>query len=366
MASNQTLIVGAGLAGITCAEQLARRRERVVLVDRRAHIGGNAMDWHDDAGVLIHPYGPHIFHTNSQRVFEYLSQFTSWRFYEHRVLANVGGELYPLPINRTTINAVYDTCLSTPDEVEQFLAHERVELPEPLRTSEDVALSTVGPMLTDMFFRGYTKKQWGVGLEGLSSSVIRRLPVRTDTDDRYFTDRFQFMPAEGYGVMFAHMLESPWIEVRLGADGMKLLEQEHWKHTVWTGPIDEYFGHCFGRLPYRSLRFEHRHSPDEGLLQPVATVNYPSENVPYTRVSEFRHITGQLHEGTSLCYEYPQAEGDPYYPVPNEDNQALYRRYEEMTRSLKVSFVGRLATYKYYNLDQVCAAALKTVADLGL
>jgi UDP-galactopyranose mutase len=353
------LIVGAGFAGVVCAERLAAAGKRILVVDRRGHIGGNAYDRTDEHGVLVHPYGPHIFHTNSKRVFAYLSQFTSWRFYEHRVRAELDGKLYPLPINRQTLNLLYSLEL---DELGAAAYLEKVRISKPhIRTSEDVVLSSVGADLCEKFFRGYTRKQWGLDLSELSAGVAARVPTRTDDDDRYFGDTFQFMPAPGYSVMFGRMLGDPRIEVRLSTDFEELRGQNIAKHIIYTGPIDAYFNHRLGRLPYRSLRFEHRHLHCVERYQDVGTVNYPNMHA-YTRITEFKHLTGQRHPGTSIVFEFPEAEGDPYYPIPRPDNEALFKRYLALAeRESDVSFIGRLAQYRYYNMDQVVGAALALV-----
>jgi UDP-galactopyranose mutase len=360
------MIVGAGFAGAVMAERLANDGgKRVLVVDRRPHIAGNAFDHHDDAGILIHQYGPHIFHTNSTEIFDYLSRFTQWRPYEHRVLADVNGKHVPMPINRTTINLLYDVDLKTDGEVEAFLAS-RAEPVEPIRTSADVVVSKVGRELYETFFRGYTRKQWGMDPSELDKSVTARVPTRTDTDDRYFGDRYQVMPAEGYTRMFERMLDHPNIDLLLGVDYAEVRDAYPHDHLVFTGPIDEYFGHRYGRLPYRSLRFEHQ-TLDQEWLQPVAVVNYPSEEVPFTRVTEYKHLTGQVSERTSITTEYPSATGDPYYPIPRDENQALYKRYEALALAEPdVSFVGRLATYRYYNMDQVVGQALATYRRLAI
>ncbi len=356
------LIIGAGFAGAVCAERLAAAGHTCLVIDVRDHIGGNAHDRFDDAGVLIHPYGPHIFHTNAQRIFDYLSCFTEWRFYEHRVLASVRGQLVPLPINRTTLNRLYDLDLDE-DGAEAFL--ERVREPrDPIRTSEDVVLNSVGSDLCDAFFRGYTKKQWGLDLSQLSAGVAARIPTRFNDDDRYFTDRLQFMPRDGYTAMFARMLASERIDVRLGVDYFDKRDGYAARHIIYTGPIDRFFDHRYGRLPYRSLSFEHRHIPGTTQFQDAATVNYPNDH-DYTRITEFKYLTGQEHAGTSIVLEYPQAEGDPYYPIPRPENEALFKRYADLGRGLDgVTFVGRLAQYRYYNMDQVVGAALTATDDL--
>lgn len=356
------LIVGAGFAGSVCAERLAAAGKRVLLIDRRPHIGGNAYDEMDKHGVLVHPYGPHIFHTNSKRIFEYLSQFTDWRFYEHRVLAKVGDELLPIPINRTTINRLYGLSLDE-EGVKTFLEKQK-EPRETIRTSEDVVLSSVGRDLCEKFFRGYTRKQWALDLSELATSVAARIPTRCNDDDRYFTDVFQFMPAQGYSKMFAAMLVNPLIDIQVGVDFRSVRTQADYGHLIYTGPIDAFFDFCFGRLPYRSLRFEHEHLPNCDHYQIVGTVNYPNDHA-YTRITEFKHLTGQVHAGSSVVREYPTDDGDPYYPIPRSENEALFNRYEELAKQEeRVTFLGRLAQYRYYNMDQVVAAALVAVKRL--
>ncbi len=357
------LIVGAGFAGSVLAERLAADADqRVLLIDRRPHIGGNAYDHYDEAGVLVHRYGPHIFHTNSNEIAAYLSRFTAWRPYEHRVLAQVDGQLVPIPINLTTINQLYGLNLG-PDEVEAFLAARAEPVPA-VRTSEDVVVSRVGRELYEKFFRGYTRKQWGVDPSELDKSVTARVPTRTNTDDRYFGDSFQNMPLHGYTRMFENMLDHPNIKIMLNTDYREIAGDVAYDRLIFTGPVDEYFDYRYGELPYRSLRFEHR-TVDAERHQPVAVVNYPAFEVPYTRVTEYKHLTGQVHPRTSLTYEYPAADGDPYYPVPRPENAELYRKYQRLADSTPdVYFVGRLATYRYYNMDQVVGQALALYAKL--
>lgn len=350
------LIVGAGFAGSVLAERLASELNcKVLMVDKRPHVGGNAHDRYDDSGVLVHPYGPHIFHTNSADIFEYLSRFTQWRPYQHRVLASVDGQRVPLPINLDTVNRLYGLNL-TSFEMETWLesvAEKKAEI----SNSEDVIVNKVGRELYNKFFRGYTRKQWGLDPSELDASVTARVPTRTNRDDRYFTDTYQAMPLHGYTRMFEKMLDHPNIKIMLNTDYREVVDLVPWKHMVYSGPIDAFF-HCkHGKLPYRSIRFEHRTLGQEE-FQPVGTVNYPND-YGYTRISEFKHITGQRHAQTSIVYEYPCADGDPYYPVPRAENTALYRRYEAEAEALdNVTFVGRLATYKYYNMDQVVGQAL--------
>ncbi len=352
------LIVGAGFAGSVIAQQLAsQRNEQVLLIDRRPHIGGNAFDRYNDAGILIHQYGPHIFHTNSMMIFDFLSQFTEWRFYEHRVLANVDNMLLPIPINLDTVNRLYGLNLNS-EELERWFASQ-AEPVEDIRTSEDVVVSKVGRDLYKKFFEGYTKKQWGVYPSELDKSVTSRVPTRTNRDDRYFGDEYQFMPAGGYTRMFERMVSHPNIKIMLQTDYAEIKNKIPYRRMVFTGPIDEFFGFRLGKLPYRSLHFEHV-TLDKEWQQSVAVVNYP-QSEKYTRVTEYKHLTGQLHPKTSITYEYPSDTGDPYYPVPRAENQELYKKYEALASSTRdVWFVGQLATYRYYNMDQVVGQALAT------
>jgi UDP-galactopyranose mutase len=360
------LIVGAGFAGSVIAERLASQHgARVLLIDRRPHVGGNAYDEKDEAGILYHKYGPHIFHTNSDMVVDYLSQFTEWRPYEHRVRAHVRGQNVPIPINRTTLNALFHLDLRSDAEAAAYLAT-RAEPVEEIRTSEDVVINAVGRELYELFFQGYTRKQWGLDPSQLDKQVTSRIPTRTNTDDRYFTDRFQAMPLNGYTAMFERMLDNPLIDKSLGTDFRDLRHKAFQlaDHIIFTGPVDEYFDYRFGKLPYRSLKFDHR-TLDEEQHQEVAVVNYPDPSVPYTRVSEYKHLTGQKHPRTSITYEYPAEEGDPYYPIPRPENQALYKRYEALAdATANVTVVGRLATYRYYNMDQIVGQALATFRRL--
>ena len=350
------LIVGAGFAGMVVASEMARHAgKKVLLIDRRSHIGGNAYDSLDSAGVLIHNYGPHIFHTNSKDVFGYLSRFTKWRNYQHRVLASVDGKLVPIPINLDTVNALYGLNL-TAGELEgwfQRVAEKRATI----RTSEDVVVSRVGRDLYEKMFRGYTRKQWGLDPSELDASVTARIPVRLDRDDRYFSDTYQAMPLDGFTRMFENMVDHPNIRFVPNTSWEDVRGEVRYRELIYTGPIDEFYGYRFGKLPYRSLRFRHE-TYDVPRLQRVAVINYPNEH-DYTRVTEFKHLTGQEHPKTSVVYEYPCDGGDPYYPVPRAENASIYRQYEALgAADPRVHFAGRLATYRYYNMDQVVAQAL--------
>ncbi len=357
------LIVGAGFAGSVLAERLASQsNKKILIVDTRNHIGGNAYDQYNEAGILVHKYGPHIFHTNSRDVFAYLSHFTDWRRYEHRVLASVDGQLVPIPINLDTINKLYGLNL-TAFQLTGFL--ESVAEPKDyIRTSEDVVVSKVGRELYEKFFRNYTRKQWGIDPSELDKSVTARVPTRTNRDDRYFTDTYQAMPLHGYTRLFEKMLAHPNIKIMLNTDYREIQGVIPYKEMIYTGPVDGFFDYCYGKLPYRSLDFKHE-TLNEQVHQPQAVINYPNEHL-YTRVTEFKYLTGQEHPKTSIVYEYPQAEGDPYYPVPRPENAELYKQYKALADATpNVHFVGRLATYKYYNMDQVVAQALALYAQLS-
>lgn len=359
------LVVGAGFAGAIMAERIATElRLRVLVVDRRDHIAGNAYDARDEHGALVHRYGPHLFHANSTKIVDYLSRFTDWWPYEHRVLANVAGQLLPVPINLDTVNRLYGLSLDE-TELEGWLAA-RAEPIAHVRTAEDAVVARMGREIYETFFRGYTRKQWGVDPSALDASVTARIPVRCNRDDRYFTDSFQAMPAAGYTAMFERILDHPLIEVRLGTEYAHARESVAHAHTVFTGPVDEFFDRRFGPLPYRSLDFRFEQvATDGGCAQPVGQVNFPSETVPYTRITEFRHFQAPTDARSStVAYEYPTATGDPFYPIPAPENRERYHRYEALSKRLPdATFVGRLARYQYLNMDQVIGQALQTFAD---
>lgn len=356
------LIVGAGFAGSILAERLARGSgKRVLIIDKRSHIAGNAYDYHNQDGLLVHKYGPHIFHTNSTEVFSYLSQFTAWRPYEHRVLASVDGQLLPIPINLDTVNRLYG-CNMDSFELEKFF-ESAAEPVAKIRTSEDVVVSKIGRGLYEKFFRNYTRKHWGLDPSELDASVTSRVPIRLNRDDRYFTDLIQAMPRYGYTRMFENILDHPNIKIMLNTDYKDIGALIPFRQLIYTGPVDEFFDFRYGKLPYRSLRFEFV-TLDMCQAQPVAVINYPNEHL-YTRATEFKHLTGQEHPKTTLVYEYPCGEGDPYYPVPKPENAELYKQYHQLALSVpEVHFAGRLGTYKYYNMDQVTAQALTLYARI--
>jgi len=350
------LIVGAGFAGSVLAERLASQRDqRVLLIDRRPHIGGNAYDFFDDHGILVHAYGPHIFHCNSSAIYDYLSQFTEWRPYQHRVLTSVDGQFLPFPINLDTINALYGTQMDC-DELNAWL-EQRAEPRARIETSEDAVVSKIGRELYIKFFRGYTRKQWGLDPSELDAQVAARIPVRINRDDRYFADTYQVMPRYGYTRMFSRMIRHPNIHLMLNTDYREIRGIVPYREVIYTGPIDEFFDFRLGKLPYRSLDFQFETQASERVL-PAATINYPND-YPYTRVTELKYLTGQQHPQTTLVYEYPKAGGDPYYPIPQSENAERYKQYAALASELpNVHFTGRLGTYRYYNMDQVVAQSL--------
>jgi len=358
------LVVGAGLAGATLAERLATELEaRVLVADKRDHVAGNCHDPVAPTGLRYHRYGPHIFHTNATAVVDYLSRFTRWQPYEHRVLARIGTQLVPIPINRTTLNALYGLDLDAAGAA-AFLAARAIPAAR-VTNSEEAIVSRVGRELYERFFREYTRKQWGLDPAQLDASVCGRIPTRTSDDDRYFTDAFQAMPADGYTAMVQKMLANPRIDVALGTSYHAAVDRARFDRVIYTGPIDEFFDHRYGPLPYRSLRFEFE-TLDRERAQSAAVINEPGADVAYTRTTEFKYLTGQTHAKTMLSREYPMAEGEPYYPIPMPDSRALYERYRRLAaRQRRVTFVGRLAEYRYYNMDQAVASALATFAELA-
>lgn len=362
------LVVGAGFTGAVLAERIASQLEQKVLViDRRKHIAGNAFDSYDEHGILVHRYGPHIFHTNSERVWTYLSQFTPWRLYHHKQLAQVEGNLVPIPFNLNAIQQIFSRRLADRLE-EKLLLHfghgARVPILR-LRENDDPDLRFLADYVYKNVFEGYTKKQWGVLPEELDPSVTARVPVVVSRDDRYFADRFQGIPKYGYTRLFERMLSHANIKIGLGVAWGEAETTVTFKRAVFTGPIDEFFDFCYGRLPYRSLRFVHEHQLRPH-AQPAGVVTYPSEQ-SYTRTTEFKWLTGQVHPATTIAYEYPQPyvqfENEPYYPIPAPEHRELYERYRsEATKRRSIIFAGRLADYKYYNMDQAVARALAVFA----
>lgn len=361
----QWVVVGAGLVGCTIAERLATvLNERVLLVEARHHVGGNTYDELDSHGVMVHRYGPHIFHTNDERVWKYLSRFTKWNTYEHRVMAQVEGRLIPLPFNFNSLSALFP--LDQAVHLEQLLMEHYgpgQEIPIlRLREAEEPLIRKLADYVYERIFYGYTVKQWGLTPEQLGPAVMGRVPVRLSRDNRYFRDRFQGIPVLGYTHMIQRMLSHRNIEVALSTPFRTILDCASRCRLIFTGTIDSYFNHYFGLLPYRSLRFEFEHHTVEQ-YQSVPQINFPNQ-YEYTRTVEHKHMTGQKMLGTTIAREYPlphePGKNEPYYPVPSAENRAVYARYAAEAEKLRgsVFFAGRLADYRYYNMDQAVARAL--------
>jgi UDP-galactopyranose mutase len=364
MARWDWLIVGAGFTGAVLAERIATQLDQSVLViDRRNHIAGNAYDRAEN-GLLVHRYGPHIFHTNSERVWSYLSGFTPWRPYFHQVLGVVDGRQVPIPFNLNSILALFPPRMADrlcETLVERFGFGQKVPILK-LRTEPDAELQFLADYVYTRVFEGYTLKQWGMRPEELSPSVTARVPIFVSRDDRYFQDRYQAMPRDGYTAMFKRLLDHPRITVELNLEYKDALSSVQHDRTVFTGPIDEYFDYAHGPLPYRSIRFERRLEPRTSGL-PVGTVNYPNE-FDFTRISDQRHLSGEPDAQPLLISEYPEpyvvGVNEPYYPIPSTSTTALLDQYLSSAESLagRVFFAGRLGDYAYYNMDQACARAL--------
>lgn len=355
-------IVGSGLAGCSMARLLAEKyQEKVLVVEKRNHIGGNAYDCYNEEGILIHQYGPHIFHTNHEDVYQFLSRFTNWINYEHRVLSKVGNKLVPMPISIETINTLYDVDFDEA-QFEAYLNQVKVEK-ENIETSEDVVLSQAGNDIYEKLFKGYTTKQWGVSPAELDASVISRIPFRKNHDTRYFSDIYQGMPSEGYTKMMEKMLDHPCIEVLLNTDFHQVKNQLQYNTLIYTGPIDEYYDYAYGKLLYRSLKFEFETYPMES-YQKVAVINYPNDEA-FTRISEFKKMTMQKHPATTIVKEYPCFDDEPFYPYPTLENKQNFIPYAQaMAQEKNVYFIGRLAEYRYYNMDAVVKRALELVETI--
>lgn len=362
------IIVGAGISGATLAERYATQQNKKVLVlEKRDHIGGNCYDYTDDAGVLVSKYGAHIFHTSFEDVWEYVNLFSKWTPYEHRVLSYVDGKLVPVPVNITTVNMLFGLNIKNEEEMIEWLKKNTPIIPEP-KNSEEMAISRVGPVLYERMFKHYTEKQWDTSPVNLAPTVTGRIPVRTNFDDRYFSDPHQALPSEGYTKLFEKMLDHPNITVRLNTDYFAMKDQlKDFEKLFFTGPIDQFFAYKYGnKLQYRSLRFEFE-THDKEYYQSNAVINYPNDH-KYTRILEFKRLTGQKNPKTTICKEYPTWEGEPYYPVHSQENRDLYEEYrKEAEKSEKdgIYFVGRLANYKYFNMDQAFKNALDLYSRLN-
>lgn len=350
------VVVGAGLAGLTLAERIAEvLNEKVLVIEKRGHIGGNVYDSYNEDGILIHNYGPHIFHTNDREVYEYLSCFTSWRDFWHRVLTYVDGNLIPMPITVETINKLYNLNLNC-FQVEEFLSKQAVEIKE-IKTSKDVALSKVGQVIYEKIFENYTKKQWGMDPAELDTSVISRIPVRTNRDTRYFNDKYQGMPLHGYTKMCERMAANKNIKLLLNTDYKEVINDISYDTLIYTGAVDEFYDFKYGKLTYRSVNFVFETHESE-VYQEAPVVNYPND-YDFTRITEYKQLTGQQHSKTTIGKEFPSAVGEPYYPFPTGEHRKQYGLYAaDMEKEQNVVFIGRLAEYRYYNMDAVVRRAL--------
>ncbi len=350
------IVVGAGLAGLTIAERIAEvLNEKVLVIEKRNHIGGNIYDSYNEDGILIHNYGPHIFHTNDKEVYDYLSQFTPWNDFWHRVLTQVDGNLIPMPITVETINKLYNLNLSC-EEIEEFLKKKAISIDD-IKTSKDVALSKVGQDIYEKFFENYTKKQWGIDPGEIDTSIISRIPIRSNRDTRYFSDKYQGMPKYGYTKMCENMIQNKNIKLLLNTDYKEVINDIEYEKLIYTGPTDYFYDYKYGKLAYRSINFVFE-THDKEDYQPAPVVNYPND-YDYTRITEFKKLTYQEHKKTTILKEFPCDEGEPYYPFPTKewkDKFALYQ--EDMEKEKKVLFLGRLAEYRYYNMDAVVRSAL--------
>lgn len=366
------LIIGAGFTGSVLAERIASQLgQKVLVVEQRDHIGGNAYDYYDEQGVLVHQYGPHIFHTNARHVWDYLAQFTEWRSYYHHVLGVVDGKPVPLPFNLNSLYALFPPRYAdklAQQLIEQYGFNVKVPILKIRESADNDDVKFLADYIYNNVFYHYTLKQWELKPEELAPSVTARVPIYISRDDRYFQDPYQGLPKHGYTALFRRLLHHPKIKVLLNTTYQEIIEDIQYHKLIFTGPIDEFFAHKHGELPYRSLHFQFLHTEQEQ-KQPVATVNYPNE-YHYTRITEFKHLTGQRVYGSTYVEEYPQpykrGNNIPYYPIPKEEYRALYKQYQAEAEKLKgqVLFAGRLADYQYYNMDQAVARALSLFEKL--
>lgn len=359
------LIVGCGLSGVVIAERIATcLNEKVIIIEKRDHIGGNCYDYIDEeTGILMNKYGAHIFHTNDKGVWDYINNFGEWSRWEHTVISKVDNKYVPMPVNITTVNLLMDESIQTEAEMEEWLDRRQVKYQE-ITNSEEMAKSRIGEELYNKLVRDYTYKQWEKYPDELDKSVLARIPVRRNFDTRYFSDKYQALPKHGYTVFFENMLKNPLIEVYLNTDYLEYREKNDmskFKGVIFTGSIDAYFT-GLPKLEYRSIDFKKETYKGMNYFQQVSVVNYPELNVPYTRIVEYKHFLNQQSDDTIIVYETTNNEGDPYYPVPNDKNLELYEKYRELAEKEEseksVYFIGRLANYKYFNMDQAIRNAL--------
>lgn len=360
--SYDVVIVGAGISGITLAERYSSIGKKVLVIEKRNHIGGNCYDFINDDGILVAKYGPHYFHTNDEIVWEYVNLFSEWFLYEHRVVAHVNNKVVPIPVNQKTLNILFDAKVYSEENAQEWFENNREFIENP-QNAEDAVKARMGEKLYELLFKGYTTKQWGLDPKELGAEVTNRIPLRTNDDDRYFTDKYQAMPAEGYTKIFDKMVDNELVSIIFETDWDDIKNNIHgYEKLFFTGRIDQYFNEKFGVLQYRSLRFDFE-TLDREYFQEYSQENYPLLDVPYTRIVEYKRATGQKHPKTTISREYPTWDGEPYYPVPSARNLEIYLKYQEAASDAEkqnVYFVGRLANYKYFNMDQ----AFKNALDL--
>lgn len=361
------LIIGAGISGAVLAERYAAIGKKVLILEKRPHIAGNCYDYVDENGILVSEYGAHLFHTKEEDVWKYVNRFTEWYKWEHKVIAKVDEKLVPIPVNITTVNELFGLNIKNEEEMENWLDENRISIEKP-KNGKEAVLNKVGPELYEKMFRHYTKKQWDKYPEELDASVLERIPVRKNFDDRYFSDKYQALPKGGYTKMFRKILAHPNIEVRLNTDFFDVKDEiSGFEKLFYTGPIDRFFEFKHSledKLEYRSINF-HKETVDGEYFQENSVVNYPGTEVGFTRIIEYKHFGNQKSEKTSIVREYTVDDGEPYYPVPNEKNRRIYERYKAEAEQLKdIYFVGRLANYKYFNMDQAFKNALDLFASL--
>lgn len=357
------VVIGSGFAGAVIAERFANiSKKKVLVIEKRNHIGGICYDSYDGNGLLVNKYGPHIFHTNSDLVFNYLSEFSEWVSYRHKVMAKYKKKYYSIPINRATINKFFNLKLKTDEEVKLFLNSIKIQKKQIL-TSEDIITSQIGKELFEAFFEKFTKKQWNYYPKELKPGICGRIKVRFDDSEGYFKDVYQVMPKNGYHTLFNNLLDNRNIEIILDADYKKVINNINYKVLIFTGPIDSYYDYAFGKLPYRSIKFKFRNIKKE-FYQKYPVVNFVGDE-EYSRITEFKRITGQISKSTTICIEYPDFNNDPYYPILNEEGIKLYSKYNKLSQNeKKVFFVGRLATFKYFDMDQTVYKSIKFFNDI--
>jgi UDP-galactopyranose mutase len=367
MKNADIVIIGAGISGAVLAERYAKIGKKVLIIEKRDHIAGNCYDYIDENGILVSKYGAHLFHTNEEDVWQYINQFCEFYPFEHKVIAKVDGQLVPIPVNITTVNKLFGTTITTEAEMKQWLDENRLPIDAP-KDGREAALNKVGQVLYEKMFRHYTKKQWNKYPEELDASVLDRIPVRSNYDDRYFSDKYQALPVGGYTKLFEGILNHPNIEVLLNTDYFDVKDKvTGYDKLFYTGPVDRYFEFKHSlteKLEYRSINFVSE-TVDAEFYQENSVVNYPGEEVGFTRIIEYKHFGNQKSDKTTIVKEFTTDEGDPYYPVPNPKNQQIYEKYKaEADALVDVYFVGRLANYKYFNMDQAFKNALELFNSL--